>query len=119
MDGREFFDQVAGHEELRWVGVREGLDPSDDEVYVGCVTTGAKFALPLTEISSHEWDELKALLTEKRRPRILTHLTRIVGYFSKVHNWNRSKHAELKDRHSGTYVLPEESPVRRKPVVAA
>jgi len=30
-------------------------------------------------------------------------LTRIVGYFSRVSNWNKSKHGELKDRHKGNY----------------
>jgi ribonucleoside-triphosphate reductase len=34
-------------------------------------------------------------------------LTRIVGYFSKLSNWNKSKLAELGDRHRGSY-LPEE-----------
>ena len=30
-------------------------------------------------------------------------LTRIVGYFSRVDNWNKSKKGELKDRHAGNY----------------
>ncbi len=30
-------------------------------------------------------------------------LTRIVGYFSRVDNWNKSKHGELKDRRKGNY----------------
>jgi len=30
-------------------------------------------------------------------------LTRIVGYFSRVNNWNKSKTGELKDRHRGNY----------------
>ncbi len=30
-------------------------------------------------------------------------LTRIVGYFSRVDNWNKSKQGELKDRHKGDY----------------
>jgi ribonucleoside-triphosphate reductase len=30
-------------------------------------------------------------------------LTRIVGYFSRVSNWNKSKHGELKDRQKGNY----------------
>jgi ribonucleoside-triphosphate reductase (formate) len=29
----------------------------------------------------------------------------VVGYFSRVDNWNRSKHGELADRHAGDYVL--------------
>ena len=30
-------------------------------------------------------------------------LTRIVGYFSRIKNWNKSKLGELKDRHKGNY----------------
>jgi len=30
-------------------------------------------------------------------------ITRIVGYFSRVNNWNKSKIGELKDRHRGNY----------------
>ncbi len=33
-------------------------------------------------------------------------ITRIVGYFSRVNNWNRSKIGELKDRHKGDYAIP-------------
>ncbi len=32
-------------------------------------------------------------------------ITRIVGYFSRVNNWNRSKIGELKDRHRGDYAI--------------
>jgi len=30
-------------------------------------------------------------------------LSRIVGYFSRISNWNKSKHGELKDRRKGNY----------------
>lgn len=32
-------------------------------------------------------------------------MTRIVGYFSRISNWNRSKLGELRDRHRGNYSL--------------
>jgi ribonucleoside-triphosphate reductase len=32
-------------------------------------------------------------------------MTRVVGYFSRIHNWNRSKIGELKDRRHGSYGL--------------
>jgi len=32
-------------------------------------------------------------------------MTRIVGYFSKVSNWNKSKIGELKDRRKGKYKI--------------
>lgn len=34
-------------------------------------------------------------------------VTRIVGYFSRVNNWNPSKLAELEDRHAGNYKVQE------------
>ena len=30
-------------------------------------------------------------------------VTRIVGYYSRIHNWNKSKIRELQDRHKGNY----------------
>lgn len=32
-------------------------------------------------------------------------LSRVVGYFSRIDNWNRSKHGELADRHAGDYSM--------------
>jgi ribonucleoside-triphosphate reductase len=37
-------------------------------------------------------------------------VTRIVGYFSRVANWNKSKLGELKDRHRGNYSVASLSP---------
>jgi hypothetical protein len=35
----------------------------------------------------------------------VTWMTRIVGYYSRVSNWNKSKIGELKDRQEGSYVI--------------
>lgn len=32
-------------------------------------------------------------------------ITRIVGYYSRIENWNKSKRGELKDRHRGDYAV--------------
>ncbi|MBU0650511.1 anaerobic ribonucleoside-triphosphate reductase [bacterium] len=48
-------------------------------------------------IKENDWDTIR-----KQMPS-LTYMTRIVGYFSKIHNWNVSKKGELKDRHIGAY----------------
>ena len=37
-------------------------------------------------------------------------MTRIVGYFSRVNNWNKSKLGELKDRHKGNYIVTAAQP---------
>ena len=36
--------------------------------------------------------------------------TRVVGYFSKIENWNKSKaEGELEDRHKGNYLVEDEN----------
>ena len=73
MDGQVFYDRVAEHGDLEWLGVRQDQDPAtdEDEVYVGYSPTGTKFALPVETILTREWDELEAVLTGKRQARIL------------------------------------------------
>ncbi len=43
------------------------------------------------------------LFSNVHQGRDVTHMSRIVGYFSRVDNWNRSKQGELKARQSGNY----------------
>jgi ribonucleoside-triphosphate reductase len=33
-------------------------------------------------------------------------ISRVVGYFSRINNWNKSKTAEFKDRQKGDYAIP-------------
>ena len=37
--------------------------------------------------------------------RDVVHMTRVVGYYSRTQNWNKSKLGELKDRHEGDYSI--------------
>ena len=48
-----------------------------------------------------------AVILGLREAKIMRHITRIVGYYSELQNWNPSKIAELADRHRGVYSLPE------------
>ena len=34
-------------------------------------------------------------------------ISRVVGYFSRINNWNKSKTAEFKDRQKGNYSVPQ------------
>lgn len=45
-----------------------------------------------------------ALLKQLRSHDVL-HMTRIVGYYSRVNNWNPSKLGELADRQAGNYAV--------------
>jgi glutaredoxin 2 len=71
---------------------------------------GVTVALSLPAINKYTWHELDALLSGKRELRIMQHLSRIVGYFSLMHNWNRSKLTELADRHAGKYGVANYEP---------
>ncbi|MGR3318455.1 MAG: hypothetical protein ACUZ8O_08230 [Candidatus Anammoxibacter sp.] len=47
--------------------------------------------------------EFVNVIKGERSSIILNGVTRIVGYFSRVNNWNRSKIGELRDRRAGEY----------------
>jgi len=64
-------------------------------------------------VEAHDWETLRAVLLGLRHARELIHVSRIVGYFSRVENWNRSKIAELRARRRGNYTVqavPEPEP---------
>ncbi len=102
----DFFDTVESHPEL----AGEGID-SPEKKSPGCIVkhlkSGLSTRLPLEAIEKSDWDIIEEVLTCKREPVALQRMTRVVGYFSRIDNWNKSKLGELKDRHSGTYALPE------------
>ncbi|MCP4650881.1 MAG: hypothetical protein GY853_12495 [PVC group bacterium] len=53
-------------------------------------------------IENNEWESIKKQFPD------LTYVTRIVGYYSQIHNWNSSKQEELGDRHKGCYKVNQE-----------
>lgn len=57
----------------------------------------------VTEFSKAE--EFVRVIENKRSPIVLQGVTRIVGYYSRVNNWNKSKVGELRDRANGQYGL--------------
>lgn len=101
MQGRDFYERVMGHDELEWIGVY-GMSAT-----VCQKATGIKHILPISSIRDHRWQDLEALLTGRREARLMTHITRICGYYSRVTNWNKSALARLNDRHGGQYMPPE------------
>ncbi len=105
MDAGEFFDRIEAHPELEGAGVEEGENGEGDAVYVRHVPTDSKFRVLLSTVLEHSWEKLEPILTGQREPKILSHMTRVVGYFSRVENWNRSKIGELRGRQKGDYSL--------------
>ena len=50
-------------------------------------------------------------ITGKRNDIICQGVTRIVGYYSRVNNWNKSKVGELRDRNQQNYALGGANPM--------
>lgn len=117
MDGRKFYRNVVAHEGLNWLGARTNNDGVDC-AYVG--SDVCKTEVPISEIANHAWGAWLALFLGLREAKVMRHVTRIVGYYSELQNWNPSKIAELDDRHKGEYVVPERkpAPVVREPELA-
>lgn len=77
---------------------------------------GAYVEVSIDEIVKKITDHDKAqeflrVIQNDRAPIVLNGITRIVGYYSRVNNWNKSKVGELRDRANGRYGLTTEKPV--------
>ena len=119
MDGREFFQRVSDDADLEWLGAKRGETPGDDAVLIGSKKSCSKFSLMISAVQDHSWDELQSVLSGRRMPKVMSQIARIVGYYSNIANWNRSKVAELADRNKGNYGLPELPQQRATGEVAA
>ena len=60
---------------------------------------------------SNKAQEFVSVLQNDRAPIVLNGVTRIVGYYSRVNNWNKSKVGELRDRAKGSYGLTGQNPL--------
>lgn len=104
MEGQAFSELVRAHPDLGLVSV----DADEEAVYLKRPSTGLCFRLTLRAILEHEWEELAAVFTHRRAPNVLSHISRVVGYYSRIENWNKSKHSELADRRKGDYFISDE-----------
>ncbi len=95
----DFFDAVEQHPDLEGVGV-EGT-----ALLVGYKPRCVKTRLEAQAVRDYSWEELEPVLTGKKEAHQLNHVTRVVGYFSRIENWNKSRQGELKDRHNGNYAI--------------
>ena len=97
----DFYNKIEKHEELEGMGINE----ENAEVIVKHKVSGVKTRLALETINDHDWDLIEEVLTCKRDAHSLTHMSRVVGYYSMINNWNKSKLGELKDRQKGNYAV--------------
>jgi hypothetical protein len=97
------------------------LAETDQLVVVRCQQDGGLVryvALARPALDRVPWEQLEGALLGRRELKIMSHLSRIVGYFSQTANWNRSKIEELHDRQKGSYGVTAES-LRSRPTKVA
>lgn len=67
----------------------------------------AWYAFKAADYQTNDATDVAGVLLGKRPCRIMNKYTRIVGYYSNMAAWNRSKLAEHRDRQRGSYALSE------------
>jgi len=93
------------------VKIKEYPDEMDTFYYQGCLHVRhhpTKACFKITELGDDPWEHLLMIFRGQRPSKCLTHMTRIVGYYSQVNNWNLGKLGELTDRRKGNYGVPQE-----------
>ncbi len=105
MELAKFYDMIESHPELEGLGIDAECKDHQPGVIIKQSKTGLMTRLPVAAIEDIDWDILEDVLMGRREPQILQHMTRVVGYFSRIENWNKSKVGELKDRHKGDYSI--------------
>jgi len=103
MDLLAFFEKVESDPELKGIAVCTKNESEDSALIVEHLPSGYQTKLPFSSVEEGDWRDLRGVVAGQREPNVLYHMARIVGYYSRVQNWNRSKLGELRDRHQGTY----------------
>lgn len=62
--------------------------------------------VPVSEVIEKPLKDVIGVMDGSRNSIELKGYTRIVGYYSATHNWNKSKIGELRDRANGRYGVP-------------
>jgi len=107
MDLADFYSKVEEHPQLAGKSIQEAdKDNPKDTIYIE-FTGGNNIvtAIPVEAIEKADWETIEEVLTIKRDPQVLYHMTRVVGYYSRIENWNKSKIGELHDRQKGNYSI--------------
>jgi len=106
-----FGDAIEGIEQFEIHGVNEKQNCfviRDTSKQKGIY--GVYIEVAVDEVISKPLDQLLDVLKLNRKPIVCEGVTRIVGYYSRVNNWNKSKVGELRDRAQHNYGLTVKSP---------
>lgn len=82
----------------------EVLSENEQELIIRNNNTKKKLQITKSKIEGYDFENVLNVING-REPVILDGITRIVGYFSKTSNWNKSKIGELADRREGNYKI--------------
>lgn len=114
-----FVDAVEEHKNLEMVGEEENGSGDTILIIEDCSVAsdveGHQITVELAEIFSAIKDEKSAerfarVVASEENNIKLNGVTRIVGYYSRTNNWNKSKIGELRDRAKGQYGTGKHAP---------
>lgn len=93
---------IEGHEYLEIDGNIPGNTPKEDCLKIINHKLECAFAIDVDSVIRQDLESVIHALETGITTRLYG-VTRIVGYYSRVSNWNKSKIGELHDRHLGKY----------------
>lgn len=93
---------IQGHEFLEIDGDIPGNTPKEDCLKIINHKLECAFAIDVDSVIRQDLESVIHALETGITTRLYG-VTRIVGYYSRVSNWNKSKIGELHDRHMGKY----------------
>ncbi|TLD41100.1 MAG: Ribonucleotide reductase of class III (anaerobic), large subunit [Candidatus Jettenia ecosi] len=99
---KAFDETIEGHEFLEIDGDIDGSTPQEHLLKIINHKLECAFAISIDAVIRQDLDFVIDALETGTTNR-LHGVTRIVGYYSRVSNWNKSKIGELNDRHVGRY----------------
>ena len=105
MEISEFFWRVEEEPRLRGIDLQTSEGPEKDCAVVEDLQSGYKTRFAVQAILENDWPTLCDLALGKQGIAPLYHVTRIVGYYIRIENWNKSKLGELADRRRGDYAV--------------
>jgi len=80
----------------------KGEHQGKEGYFVGCERLDTKAHFIPEAIESNDWLTLKRQIVQGKD---VHQVTRVVGYYSRIENWNKSKLGELEGRHEGNYQI--------------
>lgn len=97
MEKGKFIEYLSLHPDFEWAEgeCTEGKNKGKDGVFVLNKAFNTETHFTDEAIRMYKLERLLALTSQGKD---VTHLTRVVGYFSKTESWNKGKVGELRER---------------------